>query len=456
MIAPSDSFPAPEASPPPLAGLVAPPASPLPPGEYAALIGLDWGDAEHALALSVRGSQRVETVTLADTPEEVHGYFEQLAVRFAGQPVAVAVEASKGAIVAALREYPWVVLYPIHPATSRRLSLALTPSGAADDLPDAKILLTLLCQHRDRLRAALPEDEATRRVALWGELRRKLVDHRTLIGNQLISTLKQYFPQALELMGRRIYAPVALAFLQRWPELQALQKARPATVRRFYHQHRVRRPELIDERLAKIAATRPLTQDRLQCEVLAEYALALVVQLRTFNAQIEAAEAALADAFALHPDAALFENLPGAGAAMAPRLCVLFGTDRARWASAAELQKYYGIAPVIEKSGKQCVVHWRWNAPKFARQSLVEWAGLTVRFCDWSKAYYLHQKERQKGHHAILRALAFKWLRVLWRCWRDRTPYDDQRYLTQLKLHAPPYLAKLPEPPPEEPAKKTE
>jgi hypothetical protein len=90
--------------------------------------------------------------------------------------------------------------------------------------------------------------------------------------------------------------------------------------------------------------------------------------------------------------------LPGAGAALAPRLSVLFGTDRSRWLDPAELQTYYGIAPVIKKSGRQKTVHWRWNAPWFARQTLMEWAGLTVQYSAWAKAYYQQQKEKQKGH----------------------------------------------------------
>src|SRR5205085_3181094 len=110
---------------------------------------------------------------------------------------------------------------------------------------------------------------------------------------------------------------------------------------------------------------------------------------------------------------------------------------RSRWTGASELQKYYGIAPVIEKTGKQtydhCFVHWRWNAPAFSRQTLVEWAGQSVKYCAWAKAYYLQKKKCQKGHHAILRSLAFKWLRILWCCWQDRKPYNDALYLSHLK-----------------------
>jgi transposase len=36
-----------------------------------------------------------------------------------------------------------------------------------------------------------------------------------------------------------------------------------------------------------------------------------------------------------------------------PRLIVAFGEDRQRFASAAELQRYCGIAPVTERSGNK-------------------------------------------------------------------------------------------------------
>ncbi len=82
----------------------------------------------------------------------------------------------------------------------------------------------------------------------------------------------------------------------------------------------------------------------------------------------------------------------------------------------------------------------RWAAPKFLRQSLVEWAGQTVPRCAWAEEYYLRQKAAGKGHHAILRALTFKWVRILWRCWMDNVPYDDARYPAALARRSSPCL----------------
>jgi hypothetical protein len=404
---------------------------------------LDWGDQKHAIALLPRGSTQAEEIELVHQAESVHAWLDELGRRFHGQPVAVAVEASKGAIVSALLEHSWIVIYPIHPATSRRFSTAFTPSGAKDDQPDARVLLDLLVYHRSRLRAMASQEPLTRKIGLLNEVRRNMVNRRTRIGNQLTSILKNYYPQALELMGEVVHAPMSLAFLERWPEVVLLKKARPQTLRDFYYRHGVRRPQLVEARVELAGQSRALTADRALCEVAMIQVSALVSELRVLNTHIDKAEDAIAEAFKAHPDANIFRSLPSAGAAMAPRLCVLFGTDRQRWPNVGQLQKYYGISPVIEKSGKQRYVHWRWSAPVFGRQTLVEWAGLSIKSCAWAKAYYLKQKKENKGHNAILRSLAFKWLRVLWRCWRDRTPYDDARYLAQLQKRNVPYLSFL-------------
>ena len=346
--------------------------------------------------------------------------------------------------MSALLEHPWVVIYPVHPATSRRFSLAFSPSGAKDDQPDAHTLLTILRGHRERLRALLPHDAATRRLGLLVEARRTMVDRRTLLSNQLTSLLKNYYPQALLLTGEKRYAPLALDFLERWPQLASLQRALPQTLRRFYYAHAVRRPEVIATRLALARTARPLTTDQALCEVSILEMRVLVAEMRLLEKHIAQTEKTIRAAFHDHPEAEFFAHLPGAGAALAPRLTVLFGEDRARWVSPAQMQTYYGIAPVIEKSGQQRWVHWRWNAPVFARQTLVEWAGVTVKFSAWAKAYYQQQRTRQKTHAVILRSLAFKWLRILWRCWKDRQPYDEPTYLARLQQRNPALFALIP------------
>jgi len=167
---------------------------------------------------------------------------------------------------------------------------------------------------------------------------------------------------------------------------------------------------------------------------------ALVTQLRATLHAIEAFDKAIAQRAQSHPDFPLFDALPGAGAVFAPRLLVAFGEQRNRYASADELQKYAGIAPVTERSGNKAWVRWRLQCPTFLRQTFVEWAAESTRHSFWAGAYYQQQRDKGASHQAAVRALAFKWIRILFRCWQTRTPYNESVSLNALKRRGSPLL----------------
>ena len=75
------------------------------------------------------------------------------------------------------------------------------------------------------------------------------------------------------------------------------------------------------------------------------------------------------------------------------------------------------------------------------RQTFVEWAALSIPYSFWAEAYYRQQRNKGASHQAALRALAFKWIRILYRCWQTRTPYDEATYLNALKRRGSPLLA---------------
>ncbi|HEY6254006.1 MAG TPA: transposase [Candidatus Angelobacter sp.] len=142
-----------------------------------------------------------------------------------------------------------------------------------------------------------------------------------------------------------------------------------------------------------------------------------------------------------HPDFFIFDSLPGAGAALAPRLLAAFGSQRERYENASEVQTWSGIAPVKSSSGKSSWVHFRFACPKFLRQSFHEFALYSLRRSKWARAYYEEQCRRGKKHHAAVRALAFKWIRILYRCWKERVAYDESIYLAALAKHNSPLVA---------------
>lgn len=411
--------------------------------DYAALVAVDWGDKTHAFACQTRGSSEKQTGQIEASAEALHGWLETMQQTYGGRRVALVIEAGRNALLHALLEHPWLDIYPVHSATSARFRTAFKPSGAKDDGPDAEILLTLLALHRDQLTRLQMDLPVTRELAALVSARRSAVDHRTQNTNQLRSVLKSYFPQALDLVGEDLGSALALDFLERWPELAVVQKVRPATLRTFYAGHNVRSAERIEERIRRVASARALTLDRAWIEPALLQVTMLIALLRVQQVHVERFAQRIAAVFALHPRATFFRELPGAGAALAPRLLVAFGDLLERYPDAASLQKYAGIAPVREKSGRQVWTHWRWHAPKFLRQSLVEWAGQTVVYCEWANAYHRRQKRAGKEHHAILRALAFKWIRILWRCWHDNVPYREQHYLDALTRRGSPLASDL-------------
>src|SRR5450432_2317563 len=416
----------------------------LPEGDFVALIGLDWGSQEHALCLHDCTTGQHESSTLAHTPEAIAQWAAALEKRFPNGQIALCLEQAKGALISALMTYSFLVLYPVNPATAARYRQAFKTSRAKSDPSDAQVCLELLLHHRAKLTPLLPEDPPTRQLARLLEHRRGTVDLRTLLTNMLRDALKSYFPQALTLAGQDLCAPLACQFLLQWPSLQELQKARKETIRKFYYAHNCRRLDVINQRLQAIAQMTPLSHDpalvepaKVQVTMLARQLLQLSLALKEYDARIQQLFAQQADAF-------IWASFPGAGPILAPRLCCAFGSERSRYQSAAAIQQYSGIAPVTERSGKnQHWVHRRWSRPHFVHQSFFEYASQSVLHCAWAKLFVQEQIAKGKKHPTAVRALAFKWQRIMFVCWRDRVAYDETTYLNTLQQRGSPLAHKL-------------
>jgi transposase len=402
--------------------------------ELAALIGIDWASQRHALCLYDCATGKRESSILEHTPEAIAQWAQALKARFAGKKIALCLEQARGPLIYALREYSFFVLYPINPATAARYRQAFKTSRAKDDPSDAQICLELLLHHREKLTPWLAEDAQMRELSCLLQHRRVAVDLRTLLSNMLRDALKSYYPQALELAGQDLFAPLGCQFLLKWPSLQGLQKACKESVRKFYYAHNCRRRDVIEKRLDAIAQMTPLCRDRalvepaiVQVKMLARQLLQLGGALKEYDSKIE-------QLFTQQSDALIWESFPGAGLTLAPRLACAFGNERSRYQSAAAIQQYSGTAPVTEKSGKnQHWVHRRWARPYFTHQSFFEYASQSVLHCSWAKVFIKDQLARGKTYPTAIRALAFKWQRIMFVCWRDRVPYDETIYLQSLQ-----------------------
>ena len=405
---------------------------------FMAYVGIDWADSKHDVCLQEAGSEQREFDCFPHQVEHIEEWAHSMHQRF-GSPIAVALELAKGPIVYALQKYDFFVLFPVNPSMLAKYREAFNPSGAKDDPTDAELALDLLLRHPERVKALQPQSIEMRTLGSLVEQRRGLVNDKIRITNRLRNTLKQYYPQTLEWFDH-IDTLLFCDFISRWPTLIQVKRARRTTLERFFHEHNMRFANVLQARLKSIKAAKPLTLDKAVVMPHRLQALVLVDLLRVTLQAIQRFDDEIAELAPKHADYALFSSLPGAGPSLAPRLLVAFGEQRERFKNAADLQKYSGIAPVTERSGKKHWVHWRWQCSTFLRQTFVEWAAQTINKSFWAGAYYRQQRAKGCSYQAALRALAFKWIRILYRCWVTQTPYDESKYLKALEHRGSPLL----------------
>lgn len=408
----------------------------------ALFIGIDWADQEHeAYVLDRDGKGTRETIE--QTPEAIDAWVAAKIEQAGGRPIGILLEQKRGALIHALMFRENVVLYPVNPKQLAAYRKSYDNAGGKSDRGDAWLMARMLCERQTLLKPWQPDDESTRLLARLCETRRQLVDERTRLSNQLISQLKGYFPGILRLKTGNALSPLLLALLRRWPDPRKLRRADPQLLHKVMKQFGRRSQEQRDELIKEFRGGKLLTSDTALIEPAAMLVKTLVKQIEVVRESIGKMDEKIDAEMNQHPDASLFTALPGAGKALAPRLLAALGSQRDRFENADELAALSGIAPVTIQSGKSRHVRRRFACPKFLRQTYHEFADQARKWCPWSKAYYRMQRARGSGHNDALRKLAYRWIRILIRVWKDRRPYDPDAYLETIQRKNPsiiPYL----------------
>jgi hypothetical protein len=404
-------------------------------------IGIDWADQKHDCHIIDRDGQGVHQV-ISHAPESINDWVNEMLKLSKGKPIAIMLEQSRGPLVYSLMFRENVLLYPVNPKQLARYRESY-PGGGKDDPTDAMYLARMLRERITTLTAWQPDDKATRLLTHLSEQRRKLIGSQIKLRQQLTAQLKLYFPLVLELFGKDSQLPLLLGILNRWTDPRQLRRADRRLIRRVLSEHSIRNEERQDKIIARIRSARLLSDDEALILPSAMSVKLLANQIRQSREMIKEFEAKIAETMKQHPDGHLFTSIRGAGAVLAPRLLCAFGSQRDRWKDADSLASFSGIAPVTKKSGKMCQVHRRFACPKYLRQTFHEFADSARIYCPWSKARYRLLRDRGMKHHAALRKLARSWIRILFRVWQTRIPFDCDRYIEQLQQRCPeikPYL----------------
>jgi transposase len=397
------------------------------------VIGLDRSDRKADLHFINTLTDETHSETLASSPENLRQWLLDLRQKHPNASVGICLEQPAGHLIPFLETYDWITLYPINPISLQKYREAFVTSRARDDDKDAQFLADLLAKHPQKLKAWRPQDSQTRLLQQLVVHRRAIVNERTALTNRLQALLKAYFPQALGLCGDDLWRPLATSFLLKWPTLIAVQKAKAGDLKEFYYLNGSRSQKLIEQRLKVVEQAVPVSDEPALNHSFSLRVQLVCRQLQDVVSTVKEYEKQIALCFAQHSDREIFASLPGAGPVLAPRLLAAMGAQRERFDSVANLQRYTGVAPVTKQSGKMRYVHRRYLCPRFERQTFHEFADQSILWSRWAAAYYLSQRSKSKPHHTAVRALAFKWQRIIWRCWQSRTPYKEEVYEAALR-----------------------
>jgi transposase len=301
------------------------------------------------------------------------------------------------------------------------------------------MLLDYLMRHPDQITPLRADREEVRLLAGLCEGRRQAVEQRKALTNQLGACLKAYYPQALAMLGD-LHSEVACAFLSRWPDPERLKAASDSQVRRFFYAQNCRGEERMQQRLEAVHKAVLLTRDQAVVVPSRMKMQGFVRLVRDLNRTLAEYDREIDRLYRQMPDHDVFSSFPGAGAAIGPRLLTAFGSDRSRFGRPDDMQCLSGTAPVTEQSGHSKWVRRRWQCNTFLHQTFHEYALHSISFSTWARRYVDAKVAQGKGFNTAVRALAYKWQRIMFACWQNHQTYDEARYLQALEKNRSPLM----------------
>jgi transposase len=389
----------------------------------ALVVGLDWGGAAHAVCVLERESGAV--VDRFEAHHDAAG-LKELARRLArrGTPadLPVAIERPSGLIVDALVAAGHPVV-PIHPNAVKASRPRYRASGAKDDRGDAYLLADLLRTDGHRFRPLAPASDAIRSLRALTRGRDDLVATRVALANQLGSLLDGFWPGAAAIFAE-IDSPIALAFLERYPTPASAARLGVKRLAAFLAQHRYCGRRSPEELLARLRAAPQGLAGPDEAEAKGETVRALVAVLVPLVARIAELSARVRHAVAQREDGRILMSFPRAGQICAAAILAELGEDRGRYLTPDQLAAEAGLAPVTRQSGKSRGVGFRWACNRRLRAALTCFADNSRHASAWAADLYARARGRGCRHPHAIRILGRAWLRVLWRAWLDRKPYD--------------------------------
>jgi transposase len=390
--------------------------------QYRVFGAVDWASEKHSVVVVDQEGRVVEDFEIEHSALGWKKFREKLQ-SYGSIPIAI--ETSQGAAVEQLLEAGMIV-YPLNPKSAQAYRERKAPSGVKDDRLDAWSFADALRVDGQGWKALRPEEPLIKELRLLCRDEVSLIEQRTALISQLRHALAEYYPAALEAFEDWTSVS-AWMFLQRFPTPELLAKAGKRQWQKFLHARRLWGSDRGPRRMEIFAHATELSGSAPTASAKSLLALSLVQMLFVIEKQLTVYHQRIEKLFARHPDHDLFGSLPGAGPKIAPRLLAEIGDDRERFdGDAQNLQCLGGTAPVTKRSGKYRHCHRRWACDKHLRHAMHLFAEQSLSRCAWAQIYYEHHRQKHRSHADALRRLGHRWLKIIYKMWIDRTPYDPE------------------------------
>jgi transposase len=388
-------------------------------------VGHDWAEAHHDVFVEDGEGRRLGGGRL---PEGVEGVarFHALVADHVQDPadVVIATETDRGLFIGAMIAAGYTVL-AVNPLSTSRYRERLSTSGAKSDPGDARVLAELARLDRHNHRPVPGDSELVESIKILARAHQGLIWTRQRQLNQLRSTLREFYPAALEafaeLNHRDALAVLAVAPTPSLGRQLSISKI-AAALRRGGRQRRV------EQRAGEIQAalrTEQLAAPDLVSESMGSVVKALAAVAAELTTQINALELELADRFDQHPAAKVIRSLPGLGMTLGARVLGEFGDDPNRYTDAKSRKNYAGTSPITKASGRSRVVLARYARNKRLADACQMWAFAAITTSPGARAFYDQHRAAGDTHQRALRALANRLVGILHGCLRHDTLYDE-------------------------------
>jgi transposase len=405
-------------------------------------VGIDWAAEIHAVCVMDAAGKIVSQFTVKHSADGIAMLVRRLAKLGEAMDLPVGIERPNGRLVDLLLEAGHPVV-PVSPNAIKTWREGEVLSGAKSDAADAAVIAEYLRLRQHRLRTAAPYSGETKALRTVVRTRGDLVEMRVATVNQLAALLDAHWPGAKAIFAD-LESQIALEFLTRYPTPAAAAHLGEKRLAAFCagRGYSGKRPAtVLLERLRSAPAG---TTDPALTVALHDAVLALVGVIKALHAATKNLDKSIAARLGEHPDGAIFTSLPRSGQINAAQMLAEWGDCRQAYKGPDSVAAHAGCTPVTKASGKHKAVHFRWACNKRFRQAITTFADNSRHASPWAAHIYNQARTAGKDHPHAVRILARAWIRVIWRCWHDNTPYDPTNHGAAAKLNhhtAPPSAA---------------